>query len=118
MAAFLSECRVYPGRVLWQQQRRRPDAIARRVETGRRHAPGSERNRGVQQALAHADDTDVRPSQSLERSIVRSLALGDGLVLRADARHAEELPCAMGLPVGEVVVGAALDRPDVAVGLA
>src|SRR5437879_5840216 len=112
------EHRVHPRRLLRQQQGRRPHAIARGIESRRRHAPGPERDGGVEQTLPHADDADVRPAQSLERAVVISLALGDGLVLRAHTRHAEELPYALGLPVREVIVGAALDGPDVAVGLA
>src|SRR5438093_11617479 len=86
------EHRVHPRRLLRQQQGRRPHAIARGIESRRRDAPGPERDGGVEQTLPHADDADVRPAQPLERAVVISLALGDGLVLRAHTRHAEELP--------------------------
>src|SRR5690348_12388305 len=109
------ERRVHPRRVLRQKQRRRPDAIAGRIEPGRWDALGPKRDGRVEQALAHADDADVVPPESLERAIVDPLALGDGLVLSAHARHAEELASALGFPVREVVVGATLDGPDVTV---
>src|SRR5262249_47737891 len=92
-------CPLHPRHVLRQQHGGRAHAIALGLAPGRRGPTFAQRPCGVEQTLAHADDADVGAPETLERSIVGGLTLRDRLVLRADARHAEELRRALGLPV-------------------
>src|SRR5262249_20573244 len=109
---------LHPRPILRQQDSGRTHAIAFRLAPGRRDPALAQRPRGVEQTLAHADDAEVGAPQTLQRAVIRALALGDRLVLRADAGHAEELLRALRLPVGEVIVVATRGRPDVAIRVA
>src|SRR5437667_6247925 len=89
------------------------------LHPGRPRSALAQRDGGVEQALADPDDPRIGRAQALARAIEDPLlALGDRLVLGAHAGDAEELPALVRLPVAEVVVGAMLRRPDVAVRLA
>src|SRR5262249_44718154 len=109
---------LHPRHVLRQQHGGRAHAMALRLSAGRRGPTLAQRPGGVEQTLAHADNADVGAPETLERSIVGALTLRDRLVLRADARHAEELVRALGLPVREVIIAAAGGGTDVAVRVA
>src|SRR5712691_6966219 len=98
-----------PRHVLGQQHRRAADPIRRGVHSRRRGPVIAKRDDGVAEKLAGADDAGVGGAEALAGAVEdQLLALGDGLVLRADTGHAEELPRPLTLPVAEVIVVAML----------
>src|SRR5262249_3790016 len=103
-----------PRHVLRQQDGCRPDRERNGIDAGRWSAVPAECRRGILQELSDADDAAVRLAQALARAIEdRPLTLGDGLVLRAHTRDAEELVPLVRVPVDQVFVALVRARTDV-----